>query len=101
MSTTTSVATPLSSMEQVIQRISDLQTAMQTRSPGYEFILKTIHKNLQDDPDTVNLLTPEQIGVIVAALSQNKGIVLGVSAGKNKTSSGKRLSSLGLDDLME
>lgn len=98
------VSTPLSSTEQVLQRIEDLKSALQSRSPGYEHLLKIIHKNLLDDPDVVNLLKPEEIGTVVAALAQKKGIVLAASIPKgnvkNTTTTGKKLSQVTLDDLI-
>lgn len=102
MSETSSQAqnpTPLDKFEQITQRISELQTKMQEKAPGYESLLQVIHRNLVNDPEVVTLLSPEQIGVIFAGLSQMKGIVIAEAAGKNKTASGKKLKDVGLGDL--
>lgn len=91
--------TPLDRFEQIAQRISDLQTKMQSKAPGYEALLQVIHRNLAADPEVVTLLSEEQIGVIFAGLSQMKGVIIAEAAGKNKTSSGKKLKDISLEDL--
>lgn len=95
----TQQTTQLTSVEQVKQRISELHTALTSRLPGYEGLLQIIHRNLANDPDVVTLLSKEEVGTVVAALSQRKGIVLAKAAGSGKTSSGKKLSQITTDDL--
>lgn len=90
---------PLDKTEQFFQRIADLQVALQQRAPNYEYLLKVIHTNLKDDPELPHLLSPEQVGIIVAGLSQKKGIILAKAAGKDKTASGKKLKDVSLGDL--
>jgi hypothetical protein len=99
MSQTQTGPTPLDRFEQITQRISELQTKMQSKTPGYEALLQVIHRNLSQDNEVVTMLTEEQIGAIFAGLSQMKGIIIAEAAGKNKTSGGKSLKNIGLEDL--
>lgn len=97
----TMVSTPLNNCEQVVGKIAELQIALQQALPGYESMLHQIHVALQKDEDCTVLLTPEQIGVIVAGLSKKKGIVLATSktaSGAKKTASGKALKDVSLGD---
>lgn len=91
--------TPLDKFEQISQRISELQTKMQTKAPGFESLLQVIHRNLANDPEVVTLLSEEQIGAIFAGLSSMKGIVIAEATGKSKTSTGKKLKDISLGDL--
>lgn len=70
------VSIPLTVAEQMKERILSLQEALQQQLPGYESLLHTIHRNLASDPDTVHLLSEEEIGVIVAALSKRTGVLI-------------------------
>lgn len=91
---------PLDKSEQIFQRISDLKISMQAKSPGYEALLQVIHRNLVDDNDVVTLLSPEQMGTIFAALSMKKSVIIAKAASsKSKTSSGKKLTEISIDEL--
>jgi hypothetical protein len=58
------------------EKILDLQAALQLQLPTYEALLHTIHRNLANNPDTVHLLSEEDIGIICAALSKKTGVFL-------------------------
>lgn len=62
--------------QDLVDKILDLQYALQKELPTYESLLHTIHRNLANDPDTVHLLTDEQIGIIVAGLSKKTGVAI-------------------------
>src|SRR4051812_5512725 len=93
---------PLDKTEQTLQRIADLQTALQSRAPGYENLLRVIHTNLISDPETVAIMSPEQIGIVVAALAMKKGVVLAkeIKAAGARLPNGRRLKDVSLDDLV-
>jgi hypothetical protein len=90
------VVTSLSNSDQIKSRIADLQIALQERLPGYESLLHTIHRNLATDPETVHLLSDEEIGVICAGLSKRTGTFISAIEAK-KTS--KNLKGIKVDDL--
>lgn len=96
------MSTTLTSSEQIVQRIGELQEALAKNLPNYESLLHIIHTALHKDEECVVLLTPEQVGVLCAGLSKKKGIVIAVNATKSaakKTAGGKKLSDVTLDDL--
>lgn len=90
--------TAFTAFDLISNRISELQTALSSASPGYENHLIIIHKALQKDEECVHLLTEEQIGVIVAGLSKKKNIVINEAIVK-KTRSSKSASKLTVEDL--
>jgi len=98
----TSVAALPGSLE-FLQKLSELEEKLRAAAPGYETLLYTIHKQLSGDEQLVHMLSDEQIGVIVAALTKRKQIVL-ADIGKKVTSStkvgGKRLKDFTLEDLV-
>lgn len=101
----TTTAEALSVEQQIKGRIAELQEAIEKSIPGYQQILKEIHTNLRNDPDTVTLLSDEEIGVIVAGLSKHKNVVIALeeakkaSKSKNVTASGKKLTQITGDDI--
>lgn len=98
MNTTT--PTPLSSSEQVINRIAELQAALQQALPSYESLLHQIHVGLAKDPDIIHLLNEEQVGTVCAGLSKKKNIVIATaSKSKSTTVSGKKLKDISVSDL--
>src|ERR1700743_3323570 len=74
--TETSSQVPPAIVGELKAKIQTLQENLQKEVPGYENLLRTIHENLSADDSTVHFLSDEEIGVIVAALSKKKGIVL-------------------------
>lgn len=95
----TIVTTPLTGIEQVVSRIADLQTALQTAAPNYESLLHVIHVALSKDEELAHLLTEEQVGVICSGLAKKKNIVIAATTAKSRSSSGKKLGDVTLDDL--
>lgn len=94
--------TPLTAADQVLQKIDDLQAALQQQLPNYESLLHFIHVELHKNEDVVHLLTPEQVGIVVAGLSKKKNVVIAQSASKAssaRTPQGKKIKDLTLGDL--
>lgn len=85
------VITPvsLSVAEQMKTKIAELLEALQKQLPGYESLLHTIHRNLANDPDTVHLLSDEEIGVICAGLAKRTGVFIAKAEVEKKSGKGK------------
>lgn len=97
---TTPTPTALSAAEQVMNRIFELQVALQQALPAYESLLHQIHVGLAKDPDVIHLLTEEQIGTICAGLSKKKNVVIATATkSKSTTVSGKKLKDISISDL--
>jgi hypothetical protein len=90
------VVLSLSNSDQIKARIADLQEMLQKQLPGYESLLHTIHRNLSMDPETTQLLSDEEIGVIVAGLSKRTGIFITKVETEKKLKKGGKIT---LDDL--
>lgn len=84
---------------QVINRIADLELALQADSPNLPYVLKEIHGMLKDYPDTVHLLSDEQRGVLVQSCFRYSGTVIVTTNRKaGKSSDGKtKLTSVTTD----
>lgn len=85
------IVSSLSKAEQVKGMIEQLQKQLQERQPGYESLLHTIHRQLAIDPDTVQVLSEQEIGIICAGLQKRTGVFL-VKEDVKKSSSSKKLS---------
>lgn len=79
----TSVA-PLSNLQQISEKIDTLQQMLQKTAPGYEGLLHVIHQAIKKDEELGHLLTEEQIGVIMKALTTRKNIVIAEEKTKAK-----------------
>jgi hypothetical protein len=93
------ISTPLPSASILADKIAELQAALQTAAPSYESLLHTIHVALNKDESLAHLLTEEQVGIICAGLTKKQGIVIAETTAKAKTTSGKSLKNISLDDL--
>lgn len=90
---------PLNNLEQIVAKISELETALKENTPNYESLLHQIHVNLHKDESLTHLITEDQIGVVVRALSKKKSIVIATTAAKSKGGGNAGLKNLTLDDL--
>lgn len=102
MSESTTVAS-LPGAESFLQKLGELEEKIRARAPGYESLLYSIHKQLSADEQLVHMLSDEQIGIVVAALTRRKNIVLadvGKKVTKNTVIGGKKLKDFTLEDLM-
>lgn len=86
----------MTNLEQVQDRILELQTAIETAIPGYTTILRSLHTTLKNDPDIVTMLTAEEVGIIVSGLSKHKGIVIAKTL---SAASKKKVAAMSLMDL--
>lgn len=91
--------TPLPAAGIIVDKIAELQAALQTGAPQYESLLHTIHVALHKDEELTHLLTEEQVGILCAGLAKKKSVVIAASAAKGKTASGKSLKDITLGDL--
>jgi len=94
------VTAPLSMADQLRDKIYQLRTSLQERLPNYESLLHTIHRSLAMQPDTVHLLSEEEIGIIVAGLSIKTNTFIAQDKAKKsveKAKSGK--GKIGVSDL--
>ena len=86
----------LSIADQIKGKIFDLQKSLQQNLPNYESLLHTIHVSLSKSPDTVHLLTDDEIGVICSGLSKKTQIVVATKAATTKSA----MKNTKLGDLM-
>lgn len=91
------VSQALTNGQQLKTQITELQEKLHKALPDYKELLQVIHTNLRKDEDLVHLLSPEDIGVIVAGLSKHKNIVIATATAKG--SGGKKSKSITVDDL--
>jgi len=90
------VAVPAAKEEVIKAKIADLLDALQQQLPAYESLLHQIHRNLAMDPETVHLLSEEEIGVICSALQKRTGVFIAQEVATKKGGKGGR----SLSDLM-
>lgn len=90
------VVMPLTAAEQIKSRIIDLQDQLRKMAPEYESNLHYIHRALAVDPETVQLLTNEEIGVIVAGLARKTGVTI---AAETVSKTGKGKNKINVEDL--
>lgn len=83
--------------EQLKSAILELETALQVQNPRMKFLLRDIHEKLKNDPDTVTLLSPEDLAVIVSGLKRQTATEIATAAIKKPAT--KRASKITLDDL--
>jgi len=83
--------------EQLQEQILQLQTALTTANPGMPTMLRTIHTALRADPAIVTLLSPEEVGTIVASLMKQTNTIIATAAVSKKSS--KSLKAISVADL--
>ena len=88
---------PLSVADQLREQIAQLQNALVASNPGMPTMLRTIHTALRNDKDIVTILSPEEIGTVVAGLMKQTNTV--IAAGIVKSSSKKSGKNISVDDL--
>lgn len=84
--------------EQIHEKVLNLKEKLDTQNPGMEGYLREIHTNLHKDESLVQCLTPEEIGIIVAGLSQKAKTKIIEDAVSKKVSK-KSLGNLTFDDI--
>ena len=89
-----STPTPLSNLQQVKERIAELEVAINTSLPGYKDALRTIHSILKNDADLPHLLSEEEIGIVLVGLAKHKNIVIATSVSRSTATRGKKGSAV-------
>lgn len=77
-------------------KIAELQDAILQTHPRLPLLLKDIHTTLKNQPETVTLLTEDEIAVIVNGLKQQTKTVITQAAISKRVPAKK---SINLDDL--
>jgi len=99
----TSTPVPLTSLEQLQEKISRMQSMMIADNPNFETLLREIHITLHKNEDLVHMISEEEIGKIVSGLAKKERVVIAEAMSKSKqgkTSKGDvALKNLSLDDL--
>lgn len=88
--------TKLIAATSIQEKIADLKAKMDSKLPGLETALASIHKQLLEDTALVHILSDEEVGVICNGLARAKQIIL---VTKEAKSSRKSLSKTTIDDL--
>jgi hypothetical protein len=77
----------------VIDRMTKIEEKMKTNDPEISTHLKEIWKHMQQYEELAHLLTPQQIGVLMAAMQKHVGVQLvSDEAGKKTKSKSKKVS---------
>lgn len=63
-------------------RLATLQGLLEKNIPGYEELLRVIHRNLAADENLLHMLSDEEIGTIIGGLAKRKNIVIAESVTK-------------------
>lgn len=80
----------LPQLEELENRILELQNSLQKNLPNYDSQLFTIHQALKRDPDMAQMLSEEQIGIIVAGLTRKSGIVIASTSVKSSAGGARK-----------
>ena len=78
-------------------KIAELEDTLKSAHPSMPTLLREIHRNLQQDPEIVTLLTSEEVSIIVRGLSAQTNVTITtsiVSGGK-----GKAMKKMTMDDI--
>ncbi len=81
--------TPDHPLLKVIERMTEVEKRLNAADPEISTHLKAIHEQLRDYEDLAHLLTPKQIGVLMAGLQKHTAISLVVEGSKSKAKSKK------------
>lgn len=84
--------------EQIHEKILKLKQLLDSQNPGMENWLRDIHQNIHKDESLVQVLTPEETGIIVSGLSIKAKTVIIEEAVAKKISKAK-LGNLTLDQI--
>lgn len=82
--------------EQIKMNIAELDNLIKTAHPRMPLLLKDIHKVLMADPDTVTVMTEDEVSIIVAGLKKQTATEIATTLTKGKKAALKNTS---VDDL--
>ena len=72
------------------EAIVQLNNALLTSHPSMPVLLRTIHKQLRDDPELVTILSEEELGIIVNCLKKQTNTEIVASVVKGSKGTGKK-----------
>jgi len=72
------------------EAIAQLNNALLTSHPSMPVLLRTIHKQLRDDPELVTILSEEELGIIVNSLKKQTNTEIVASVVKGSKATGKK-----------
>lgn len=84
-------------IELIRMQIAKIDEHLGDKSQKLPYLLKEIRESLQQDDETVSLLTEEEIGIIVKGMSQAANIAVGKSLVKKTKASD--LKNISIDSL--
>lgn len=95
-----SLSTPLTSIEEIQSRLSELENALVSQNPEFRTVLRKIHATLSAEPELLHLLKDEEINVIVRGIEKHSNIQIVQETEKIKKKEMKEsLKNLTLDDI--
>jgi hypothetical protein len=92
------MTSPMTQADQIREQLLKLQEAIHTSHPTMPVLLRQIHTVLREDPETVTILTEEEIGIIVTGLKKQTGTEITTAMVKG-TKTTKTLKKMSVDDL--
>lgn len=84
--------------EEIHNKVLNLKAKLDENNPGMQNWLRDIHQNLHKDEALVQVLSPEEVGIIVTGLSLKAKTVIVEDAVKSKVSN-KKLGNLNLEEI--
>ena len=76
------MATALSEVDQLKEKVASLTNVILTKHPTLPSLLSQILQALQQQPEQVLLLSPEEVSQIVAGIETHKGVYIAASVSK-------------------
>ena len=93
------MATPMTPHQDIQEKILTLSNQIEKDNPGIKTYLAQIHKALKEQEGIVQLLTEEELAILVAGYSKVAQLTLTEIAKSSKKSGTAALKGLGVDDL--
>lgn len=91
---------PITSAQQIKLRIAELSVSLANQLPNFHQLLQIIHKDLQEHPGTVTLLSPEEFATITKSLEkQTQTEIVSSSSKTGKGVTKARAAKMSLEDL--
>lgn len=82
---------------QIKEKLASLEAALLAGTPDMPQLLRTIHRELKSDPDTVTLLSEEECSILVRGLKKQTATEIATKVIKKKPK--KAMSKMTIDDL--
>lgn len=98
LSTTTNAG--LEPKDLLLQRLDQLEAALLANDPLMPGHLREIHKFLQEQPELLHVLKPEEIGITMQAMQKYTGIALVQDKIKAPAARGGRAPKITVNDIL-